>query len=393
MNKSTLLDELINDYIIILNIVTVEELDHLKQNPNMDISHKAKRAIRSVRKYEDKIVFDREKRVVSSLLTQDNIQDFNYNDNIIISCALFNNAYILSDDYNVEIKAKALGINVLNIKNNTKDYTGYIDKIVTDEELSENFTNRRNNIYNCLTNEYVVLRNELSKVVAIMKWDGNEYKNISYKTFNSDYMGMIEPVNLQQKLAFDMLQDNKITIKVLSGGYGVGKDFLMISNALQLIKNRKYKKIIWCRNNIELKNTKPIGYLPNGVRDKLLPFAMIIADHVGGEDKLNDLINNNKIEIQHLGFMRGRDIKDSIILCSEAENMTKEQIQLLIGRVGKNSALWINGDYRQIDDKAFEDNNGLLTVIDKLKGQDRFGYIRLEQVERSDTARLADLLD
>lgn len=393
MNKSTLLDELIDNYIIILNIVTVEELDHLKQNPNMDISHKAKRAIRSVRKYEDKIVFDREKRVVSSLLTQDNIQDFNYNDNIIISCALFNNAYILSDDYNVEIKAKALGINVLNIKNNTKDYTGYIDKIVTDEELSENFTNRSNNIYNCLTNEYVVLRNELSKVVAIMKWDGNEYKNISYKTFNSDYMGMIEPVNLQQKLAFDMLQDNKITIKVLSGGYGVGKDFLMISNALQLIKNRKYKKIIWCRNNIELKNTKPIGYLPNGVRDKLLPFAMIIADHVGGEDKLNDLINNNKIEIQHLGFMRGRDIKDSIILCSEAENMTKEQIQLLIGRVGKNSALWINGDYRQIDDKAFEDNNGLLTVIDKLKGQDRFGYIRLEQVERSDTARLADLLD
>lgn len=393
MNKSTLLDELINDYIIILNIVTVEELDHLKQNPNMDISHKAKRAIRSVRKYEDKIVFDREKRVVSSLLTQDNIQDFNYNDNIIISCALFNNAYILSDDYNVEIKAKALGINVLNIKNNTKDYTGYIDRIVTDEELSENFTNRSNNIYNCLTNEYVVLRNELNKVVAIMKWDGNEYKNISYKTFDSDYMGMIEPVNLQQKLAFDMLQDNKVTIKVLSGGYGVGKDFLMISNALQLIKNKKYKKIIWCRNNIELKNTKPIGYLPNGVRDKLLPFAMIIADHVGGEDKLNDLINNNKIEIQHLGFMRGRDIKDSIILCSEAENMTKEQIQLLIGRVGKNSALWINGDYRQIDDKAFEDNNGLLTVIDKLKGQDRFGYIRLERVERSDTARLADLLD
>lgn len=393
MNKSTLLDELIDNYIIILNIVTVEELDHLKQNPNMDISHKAKRAIKSIRKYEDKIVFDREKRVVSSLLTQDNIQDFNYNDNIIISCALFNNAYILSDDYNVEIKAKALGINVLNIKNNTKDYTGYIDKIVTDEELSENFTNRSNNIYNCLTNEYVILRNKLNKVVAIMKWDGNEYKNISYKTFDSDYMGMIEPVNLQQKLAFDMLQDNKVTIKVLSGGYGVGKDFLMISNALQLIKNKKYKKIIWCRNNIELKNTKPIGYLPNGVRDKLLPFAMIIADHVGGEDKLNDLINNNKIEIQHLGFMRGRDIKDSIILCSEAENMTKEQIQLLIGRIGKNSALWINGDYRQIDDKAFEDNNGLLTVIDKLKGQDRFGYIRLERVERSDTARLADLLD
>lgn len=171
------------------------------------------------------------------------------------------------------------------------------------------------------------------------------------------------------------------------------KDFLMISNALHLIKNKKYKKIIWCRNNIELKNSKPIGFLPNGMKDKLLPFAMVIADHVGGEDNLNALIDNKKIEIEHLGFMRGRDIRDSIIICSEAENMTKEQIQLLIGRISKNSALWLNGDYHQVDDKVFEFNNGLTTAIDRLKGHKRFGFVKLKDVERSETAQMADLLD
>lgn len=393
MNRNNILSDLIDkNYQVILNIVAIEELDHLKQNSNFDISYKARKAIKEIKKYESEIIFDKEKKVVPSLLNN-NIQDFNYNDNIIISTALYNNAYLLSDDLNVCIKAKSFDIKIFEIDKIKENYTGYIDRVVTNEELSENFTNRNNNIYNCLTNQYVILRNTDNKVVAIMKWNGEEYKNISYKTFDSEYMGEIKPINLQQKLAFDMLQDNEITIKVLSGEYGSGKDYLMISNALQLVKNKKYKKIIWCRNNIELKNSKPIGFLPNGIKDKLLPFAMIIADHVGGEDKLNAMIDNNKLEIQHLGFMRGRDIKDSIIMCSEAENMTKEQIQLLIGRVGKNSALWLNGDYHQVDDKVFEFNNGLMTAIERLKGQRRFGFVKLQDIERSETAKLADLLD
>ena len=62
-------------------------------------------------------------------------------------------------------------------------------------------------------------------------------------------------------------------------------------------------------------------------------------------------------------------LKNTIIMCSESENMTKEHIQLLIGRVGEGSALWLNGDYRQVDEKVFETNNGLTIAIDKLKKQ------------------------
>lgn len=124
-----------------------------------------------------------------------------------------------------------------------------------------------------------------------------------------------------------------------------------------------------------------------------MPFAGPLADHLGGIEGLNMLITRGQLEIVHLGFLRGRDIKNSIIICSEAENMTKEHIQLLIGRVGEGSVLWINGDFKQCDSAVFERNSGLMTAVHKLQGNPLFGYVRLLKTERSETAALADLLD
>ena len=103
--------------------------------------------------------------------------------------------------------------------------------------------------------------------------------------------------------------------------------------------------------------------------------------------------SKRQIEILPLNWVRGADIKNSIVYVTEAENMTKEHIQLLIARIGEGSQLWINGDTKQIDDKLFEYNNGLESIINKLKGNKRFGVVNLVKVERSETAELAKLLD
>lgn len=120
---------------------------------------------------------------------------------------------------------------------------------------------------------------------------------------------------------------------------------------------------------------------------------MPLADHLGGVDGLEIMMNQGKIELVHLGFIRGRDIRNSIIMCSEAENMTKEHIQLLLGRVGEGSSLWVNGDYKQVDGEVFVKNSGLIIAVNKLKGHPRFGYVKLLKTERSETAAMADLLD
>ena len=167
----------------------------------------------------------------------------------------------------------------------------------------------------------------------------------------------------------------------------------MLAHALDLIKQEKMRKMVWIRNGVKVKNAADIGLLPGPADDKMMPYAMPIADHVGGKENLLRLIAEEKIELENLGALRGRSWNDTIIYCSEAENLTKEHVQLLIGRVGEGSELWMNGDYRQVDGKVFETNNGLMTAIDRLKGRELFGYVKLQKTERSITASLADLLD
>ena len=271
-------------------------------------------------------------------------------------------------------------------------YKGYIETDQNDERYANLYHDITNNIFNCLTNQYLlVIDNGVS--VDRLKWNGEKYERLSYKQINNTYTGKIKPVNPQQELAFDMLQDKGTTIKVLTGRFGSGKTFLMISTALQLISEGKFDKLVWVRNNQEVKDTKAIGALPGEAMDKLLPFAMPIADHVGGLDGLELLVKQGKVEIEHLGWIRGRSFSNSIIMCSEAENLTRQHVQLLIGRVGKESNLWLDGDFKQVDSKVFEENNGLRIAIEKLKGRKLFGYVNLEKSERSETAALADLLD
>lgn len=243
-----------------------------------------------------------------------------------------------------------------------------------------------------LPNEYLVVADGETEV-GCYRWTGATLAHMPYRQINSKFLGRVKARNSQQQLVIDMLYQPDVTIKVVTGKFGAGKDFLMCSAAIDQMERGKFEKIVWVRNNIEVKNSKPIGHLPGEYRDKLLPYAMPLADHLGGVEGLEMLCNQGKIEIVHLGFIRGRDIKKSIILCSECENMTKEHIQLLIGRVGEGSSLWLNGDFKQVDHQVFAENNGLLTAVEKLKGHPRFGYVKLIKSERSETAAMADLLD
>ena len=116
-------------------------------------------------------------------------------------------------------------------------------------------------------------------------------------------------------------------------------------------------------------------------------------DHAGGVDGVRKLLEEGKLEVIPLGFLRGRSLRDSIIISSEAENLTKEQIQLLIGRVDERSNLWIDGDLKQRDGVKFEKSAGLETMLERLTGNPLFAHVHLTKTERSDVAALADLLD
>jgi len=271
-------------------------------------------------------------------------------------------------------------------------YTGYSE--LTDEQLAKFYQDKHTTFPDLYENQYILVPNVRGKVVGKYKVNASkQLKEISFSDVENAYVGTVSPRNVQQEFAFDLLQNPNTTLKFITGKFGSGKTMLMIVTALELIAKKQFQKIVWVRNNIEVKNSAPLGALPGELFDKLLPYAMPIADHVGGVDGLERLIVDNVLEIQHLGFIRGRDIKKSIIISSEAENLTKEHVQLLIGRVGEGSNLWLDGDLKQTDKEVFAKNSGLEIAIDKLKGNPLFGYVHLIKSERSPTAQLADLLD
>ena len=92
-------------------------------------------------------------------------------------------------------------------------------------------------------------------------------------------------------------------------------------------------------------------------------------------------------------FVRGRSFENSIVYVSEGQNITTEIAKLLLGRIGKNSIMMINADTHQTDNKVFDQDNGIATMIEKLSGNPLFGYVYLDETLRSETANLANLLD
>lgn len=325
-------------------------------------------------------------------------------DNIILASAWYYNSehspiVVCTDDLNCRFISKNIfelttkGVNDINLVKNIDEYKGFKEVTLSDEEMSYFYLHTKENLYDSLLNEYLIIHKSDGEVVDYRKWNGKEYVVASYKTINSRFMGKIKPRNSHQVLAFNMLQDKDETIKVISGKAGSGKDFIMLSNALKLIEDGKFDRLLYIRNAITIKDANDIGFIPGTKEEKLEPFAKPLADHLGGETGLEMQMMAGTIEIEHLGYIRGRDLKNTIIYISEAENLTKEHVQLLISRVGEGSVLWINGDYKQVDSALFRANNGLLSVVQKLAGHEKFGYVQLQKTERSETAAMADLLD
>lgn len=281
------------------------------------------------------------------------------------------------------------------------DYTGWTEVPMDqggEEALAMAYSKdiEQKNLFNTPTNGYVLIPNaDADGNTAGLRWDGSRYVPIKYKKISNRFTGDIRPRNNQQKLAFDMLQNDDITVKMLAGTFGSGKTMLMVSSAIDMIEKHKFDKLIWIRNNIEVKNTKELGALPGTLLEKLgaASFAGPLADHLGGESGLEYWIKNGQVEVAHLGFIRGRDYKNAILLVSEAENLTKEHIQLLLGRVGEGSMLWLDGDLKQTDEAVFENNSGMRKAISALTGNPHFAYVYMPKTERSETAQLADLLD
>ena len=165
---------------------------------------------------------------------------------------------------------------------------------------------------------------------------------------------------------------------------------MALTYALEQVAKGKYSKLIFVRNNIIVADTNDIGYLPGDLKNKMSIWGGPLADHLGGQEMLDQLIEDGVIEIFPLSHIRGRSIRNSIVICDECENMNDKLVTLLMSRIEDGSELIFCGDVAQIDNPKFEKNNGIRSMMKNLKGDPLFGMVKLLKSERGPVATMCD---
>ena len=402
------LEDNITEYQYIVCSQVCDELDYQKESEIPKRAFMGRTGLRFIEKHENEVKF-----VIADVC--DNLPngfDLDNHDNKILSCAVRENAILATKDRGLRIKAESIGVKCLKFEsyNEEANFDGYkiFEWDCTSDEnskkLNDLVTDDKVNVFELDTNEFAILKDTSRPIFtnngitnnfetkAIIQWNGIKNIQNKYKNINNSFSGKIQPRNIQQKMLFSLMQNEDIKIKLCSGTYGSGKDFVQLTNSLDLIQKGKYDKIVWFRNNVNVKGIQEMGFLPGTYEEKTAPYSAVLDDILGDQYGTDMFLGNGQLEIGNLGAIRGRTFKNSILFLTEMQNCSKEVIQLLLSRVGEGSILVMNGDFMQIDNVRHGESC-IKETIEILKGQPEFGWIQLDKVERSKVADLARLFD
>jgi PhoH-like ATPase len=271
-------------------------------------------------------------------------------------------------------------------------FTGIRYQVLEDQQLEDLYKGKLD--LKMHINEYLLVQDTEGKVIDKFRWTGeNGFVKVKYKPIDNQYFGKIKAMNPEQECMLNLLQDQSIVGKQIEGRYGVGKTFLSICWALNEIeKGKPYSRIVFMRSTQEVKDVPSIGALPGDLKSKILPFAMPLADILGDVSILEQYIDDGRIILDHIGFLRGRSFKNTIVFLTESQNLSKAHMGLIVSRIGSDCCLLVDGDCRQTDRNLFSQDSGMRAMAEKFKGNKLFGMVTLQKTVRSEFAALSDLL-
>ncbi|MDD3080356.1 MAG: PhoH family protein [Paludibacter sp.] len=244
--------------------------------------------------------------------------------------------------------------------------------------------------------ECFVLKSVRSSVMARYNQDAGVIRRVEKERCFG-----IEPRNAEQAFALNVLLDDDVKLVALTGKSGTGKTLLALAAALQ--KNEQYKQILLARPIVALAN-KDLGFLPGDEKEKVAPYMQPLFDNLNvikhnfsyqGKEirQIEEMQKNNQLVIEALAYIRGRSLSETFFIVDEAQNLTPHEIKTIITRAGEGTKIVFTGDIQQIDSPYLDMfSNGLVYMIDRMRGQNIFAHINLIKGERSFLSELASNL-
>jgi len=235
-------------------------------------------------------------------------------------------------------------------------------------------------------NDYIMVKDILNNVLFTGKVKGSIVQNITKHTLGNKKTSIFKPLNFEQECMFDLLNDDKVPIKVIVGIAGSGKSSASIKYGFSRLSGEDFKRIMLIRSPVAV--GQELGFFKGDKNSKLMNWNNPAKDNIDGDNMLtfDEMVDKGMIELDSPATMQGRDLKDCWIIVDEAQNMTSEEIKVVGTRVSKGSQICFLGDLEQIAQKKLEKNNGLARLL-SLKSP-LVGCVELKEDVRSEISRL-----
>lgn len=411
---------------IIIPITVLEELDNFKRG-NEIINYHARQFVRSLDELCGDAIFDGGVTIgpglgkISIRLEEEMAPEIKASfspqkkDHRILNLAyVISHQYkeqkviLVSKDVNLRMKAKAVG---LQAEDYTSDHIEDVKALYTGTRIIDDIADEIiDNLYGddgvlpladltlekpFQANEYAIVRSGNKSVLTV--YDGNQE---AIRRVEKRAVSGIIPRNAEQIFALDALLNPDIQLVTISGKAGTGKTLLALAAGLE--QRNLYRQIYLARPIVPLSN-KDIGYLPGDISSKISPYTQPLFDNLGviqshhregkNAPHYRDLLEDEKLVISALSYIRGRSLVKIFFIVDEAQNLTPHEVKTIVTRAGEGTKIVLTGDIFQIDHPYLDiHSNGLSHIIAKMQGEKLYAHINLEKGERSALADLASNL-
>jgi PhoH-like ATPase len=301
---------------------------------------------------------------------------------------------LVSKDLPLRIKASAVGLDAEDyrgdaISDSDPGYSGMAELDVTAAELDELYDDgtidlpaARELPCHC----GLVLLSDRGTALGRVTAD----KQVRLVRGDRDAFG-IHGRSAEQRVALEMLLDPEVGIVSLGGRAGTGKSALALCAGLEAVmERRQHKKVVVFRPLFAV-GGQELGYLPGSESEKMSPWAQAVFDTLGAitsRDVIDEVLDRGMLEVLPLTHIRGRSLHDAFVIVDEAQSLERNVLLTVLSRIGAGSKVVLTHDVAQRDNLRVGRHDGIVAVVEKLKGHPLFTHVTLTRSERSPIAAL-----